>query len=64
MSTHYWGLDAVDQVLYRKPSVSFFDDSQADMSLMGCSASEPIPINPTTVTVVHPVGILGYGAYI
>lgn len=61
MSTHYWGPDVVDLVLYTKPSVSFVDDSQADMSLMGCSASEPIP---TTVTVVQSVGIPGYGAYI
>lgn len=57
MSTHYWGLDVVDQVLYTKSSVLFVDDSQADMSL-----------NPfqslTKVTVVKPVGIPGYGAYI
>lgn len=33
MSTHYWGPDAVDQVLITKPSVSFVDDSQADMLL-------------------------------
>lgn len=33
MSTHYWGPDAVDQVLITKPSVPLVDDSQADKSL-------------------------------
>lgn len=59
MSTHYWGPDAVDQVLITKPSVSLVDDSQADKYLNPFQSLQ-LPSQWSSLSAYIP----GYGSYI